>query len=229
MHPHNEGAPSFLGPVMNIKDIKFPPKLFITGIDTDAGKSYVTGLLAKSLLEQGIDVTTLKLIQTGNVGFSEDIEVHRRLMEIELTDEDKTFLTAPEIYSYPCSPDLAARIDGRDIDFDKIDRSIDILVSNHDILLIEGAGGLMVPLKDEYLTIDYIKDRNLPVVLTVNSTLGSINHTLLSLFAIKQYGLQLFAVVYNSYYDTDKIIAEDTRIYIKKWLEHHFKDTLYIE
>lgn len=218
----------FLAFIMNLKGIKFPPKLFITGIDTDAGKSYVTGYLAKSMLEQGIDVTTLKFIQTGNVGFSEDIEVHRRLMDIDMTDEDNKFITAPEIFSYPCSPDLAARIDGREIDFDKIDKSIGFLAANHDIVLIEGAGGIMVPLKDEYLTIDYIKEHDLPVILTVNSTLGSINHALLSLYAIKQYELHLFAVIYNPYYDTDKIIAEDTRNYIGKWLEHHFKNTLYI-
>lgn len=208
---------------------KFPSKVFITGIDTDAGKSYVTGYLAKKLIENGRHTTTLKFIQTGNNGYSEDIEIHRQIMQTVKTQEDELLLTTPIIFSYPCSPDLAARIDGKEIDFNKIEDSIDALLKNHDTLLIEGAGGLMVPLKEEYLTIDYIKEKNLPVILTTNGRLGSINHTLLSLYAIKKYDIKLFAVVYNRYYDNDKIIADDTRNYIEKWINNHFPETYYIE
>ena len=103
------------------------------------------------------------------------------------------------------------------------------LAEKYDTVLIEGAGGIMVPLSGEYLTIDYIRDHRLPVVLVTNSRLGSINHTLLALSAIERAGLDLYAVIYNSYFDTDKIIAEDTRKYIKKHLENHFADTLFIE
>lgn len=214
---------------INYKKTAFPRKVFISGIDTDAGKSYVTGIIARRLIEAGISTTTLKFVQTGNVGYSEDIEIHRRIMGTEKSKYDENLLTSPEIFTYPCSPDLASRIDGRPIDFEKIHNAIDTLVKNYDVVMIEGAGGLMVPLQGEYLTIDYIKDQKLPVILTVNSRLGSINHALLSLYAIKKYGIDLYAVAYNSYYDNDKIIAEDTRNYIKEWLNNHFPETYFIE
>ena len=125
---------------------------FISGIDTDAGKSYCTAWLAEQLIKEGKRVITQKFIQTGNVGHSEDIDLHRRLMGTGYLPEDREGLTMPEIFSYPASPDLAARIDSRPIDFDRIDRATQELARRYDTVLVEGAGGLMVPLKDEYLT-----------------------------------------------------------------------------
>ena len=193
-------------------------KYFITGIGTDVGKSWATGWLAKKLMQEGNSVITQKFIQTGNVGRSEDIEVHRSIMGISMTKEDSEMLTAPEIFSYPCSPDLASKIDGRDIDFDKIARATDMLASRYDIVLIEGAGGIMVPLKGSYLTIDYIKDMDLPVILVINGQLGSINHTLLTLYAIKKYDIKLAEVIYNQYFDKDDTICKDTIDDVSKYL-----------
>lgn len=212
-----------------MKNFNWPDRLFVSGIDTDAGKSYATGWLAAELRKNGIDTITMKFVQTGNENYSEDIEVHRKLMGIKQVDLDLDHTTAPEIFTYPCSPDLAARIDKREIDFDKIDNSIKRLTSKYDCTLVEGAGGLMVPLKGEYLTIDYIRDRKLPLVLVTNGSLGSISHTLLALKAVEDYGIRLLAVIYNTYFDYDKIIADDTRNYIKNWLGSHFKETLFIE
>ena len=76
---------------------------FVSGIDTNIGKSYATGWLAARWNEQGIKTITQKLIQTGNEGISEDIELHRRIMGCGLLPEDIEGLTMPEIYSYPCS------------------------------------------------------------------------------------------------------------------------------
>ncbi|MDE7413824.1 MAG: dethiobiotin synthase [Muribaculaceae bacterium] len=215
--------------VTDILKIEFPQKLFITGIDTDAGKSFATGWLAKVIMTKGRTVITQKFVQTGNREFSEDIEVHRKIMGIPFTAADKLKITAPVIFSYPASPDLAARLDNKDLDFSIIEEASDTLSKSYDHLLIEGAGGLMVPLKGEYLTIDYIRDHKLPVVLVTNGRLGSINHTLLSLKAIADEGLSLFAVIYNTYFDKDKIICEDTKAYIRKWLSNHFPKSLYLE
>ncbi|MDE6254912.1 MAG: dethiobiotin synthase, partial [Muribaculaceae bacterium] len=90
---------------MELKQILFPAKLFITGIDTDAGKSFATGWLAKLIMAQGKSVITQKFVQTGNLEFSEDIEVHRKIMGIPLTTVDKIGITAPVIFTYPASPD----------------------------------------------------------------------------------------------------------------------------
>lgn len=210
-------------------NVKWPEMVFVTGIDTDAGKSYATGWLARNLMEQGRRVVTEKFVQTGNHEFSEDIELHRKIMDLEYTAADKLHLTAPVIYSYPCSPDLAARIDGEEFDPQISLTAAKTLAHDADVVLMEGAGGLMVPLNGEYLTADFLRDNKLPVIMVTNGTLGSINHTLLTLNAIKDYGLNLFAVVYNMHFDSDLIIADDTRQYIRKWLSNHFPDTYYWE
>lgn len=204
-------------------------KYFVTGIGTDVGKSWATGWLARRHLDEGKTVITQKFIQTGNVGSSEDIEVHRKIMGIPMTEEDTAMLTAPEIFSYPCSPDLASRIDRRRIDFDKIANATEELEKRYDIVIIEGAGGLMVPLEDEYLTIDYIAGKNIPAIVVTNGQLGSINHTLLTLEAIRERGIKLSEVVYNHHFDKDPTICADTIRYIKGYLGRHFPETLFSE
>ncbi len=185
---------------------------FISGIDTDAGKSYCTGWWAKQMAVLGQKVITQKFIQTGNLEFSEDIDLHRRLMGIDMLPEDIDHTTAPVIFSYPCSPHLAARIDGKEIN-----------------LSIIGAGGLMVPISDDCFTIDYVVTRKLPLVLVVHGGLGSINHTILSLEAIKQRDIQLPYILYNRHFDTDKEIAAETRAFLSRYLSLHFPDTRIID
>lgn len=97
--------------------------IFVSGIDTDAGKTYCTAWLANKLRAEGRSVITQKFIQTGCNGSSEDIEAHRRLMGISPTSFDIDGTTAPIIFSYPASAQLAARIDGREIDLTVIDRA----------------------------------------------------------------------------------------------------------
>ena len=201
-------------------------KYFVTGIGTDVGKSWATGWLARRMMEAGETVITQKFIQTGNTGRSEDIEVHRQLMGTGMTEDDREMLTAPEIFSYPCSPHLAARIDKRPIDFGKIERATRELSHRYDTVLVEGAGGLMVPLTEDFLTIDYIAEKQYPLIFVTSGKLGSINHTLLSFEAIKNRDIALDTVLYNLYPTVeDKTIQEDTMKYIKQYLSKHFPGT----
>lgn len=209
--------------------INWPSKIFITGTDTDAGKSYATGWLAKHLNESGTKTITQKFVQTGCTDSSEDIDTHRRIMGIPYQSVDRLRITAPVIFTYPASPDLAAKIDGRKLDFNLIDEATEVLLKQYDTVIIEGAGGIMVPLKGDYLTLDYVRERKLPVAVVTNSRLGSINHTLLTLSALAHAGVEIFAVIYNPYFDKDKIIAEDSRNYIKEWLQNHYPDTVFLE
>ena len=196
---------------------------FVSGIDTCIGKTYTTGYLAKLWFEQGQNVITQKLIQTGNDDVSEDIEKHREIMGRGWFTEDESKLTMPEIFSYPASPHLATQIDGRDIDFEKIENATQQLADKFDVVLLEGAGGLMVPLTTELLTIDYLVEKKYPIILVSSGRLGSINHTLLSLEAIQQRGLNLFAVAYNLKDESqDPKISQDTAGYLKRYLELHF-------
>lgn len=203
---------------------------FISGIDTNIGKSYATGYLAKLWNEQGRRTITQKFIQTGNEpGYSEDIELHRNIMGMELTPEDKQGLTKPEIFSYPASPHLASVLDKRDIDFDKIERATEALSNLYDAVLVEGAGGLMVPLTEDFLTIDYVQQKHYPLIFVTSGKLGSINHTLLSLEAIRSRGIKLDTVVYNLFpEEEDKIIQQDTERYIRNYLQKHFPQANFV-
>ena len=203
---------------------------FISGIDTGIGKTYTTGYLAKLWNAQGKKTITQKLIQTGNVDISEDIEQHREIMGMGWFPEDESKLTMPEIFTYPASPHLATRIDGREIDFQKIENATEQLAEKYEIVLLEGAGGLMVPLTTDLLTIDYVAEKKHPVILVTSGRLGSINHTILSLEAIKSRGLQLYAVAYNLKDESqDELISKDTAAYLKAYLAKHFPNSLWID
>lgn len=199
--------------------------IFVSGTDTDAGKSYATGWLASQIAREGDTVATMKFVQTGNVGRSEDIEIHRRLMGVGSIPEDELGITAPEIYSYPASPSLAAKIDGRPVDLRKIESCMERLAGAYDTLLVEGAGGLMVPLDYEgTLTIDFPLANNLPVALVTNGILGSINHTILALEAIRARGMRLHSLLYNTHFDYDPVIAADSLEYMKMYVGKYFPD-----
>ena len=203
---------------------------FISGIDTDIGKTIATGVLAKQLMQKGISVVTQKLVQTGNKDCSEDILKHRQLMQIDLLPEDEQGLTAPQIFSYPASPHLATQIDGKTLNFEAIEHATEQLKLNYDVVLLEGAGGLMVPLTTEILTIDYVAEKKYPVILVTSGRLGSINHTLLSLHALKNYGLELCMLAFNTVHDSqNELIANDTKAYLQHYIQKHFPQASWLE
>jgi dethiobiotin synthetase len=195
---------------------------FVSGIDTDCGKTYITGLLAYQLKKAGIRIITSKLVQTGCQGISEDILEHRRIMESEILPEDKSGLTCPLVYSFPASPHLSAKIDNKPIELDVIRESTKQLLQNHDIVLAEGAGGLMVPITGNYLTIEYIKDNKLPLILVSSSKLGSINHTLLSIELCLQNNINLHVVIYNKMPGDNEVITNESFRYIESYLKTKF-------
>ena len=202
---------------------------FVSGIDTNIGKSYATGVIARTWNERGVRTITQKFIQTGNVGYSEDIDLHRSLMGTGLLEEDREGLTMPEIFSYPCSPHLAAEIDGREIDFDKIGRAAKELAARYDAVLVEGAGGLMVPLPRDFLTIDYVAEQDLPLIFVTSGKLGSINHTLLSFEAIRNRGIRLHTVAYNLFpVEEDTTIQRDTENYIRDYVAKNFPEAEFL-
>lgn len=202
---------------------------FITGTDTDIGKTITTGALASHLLDAGKSVITQKLIQTGVTNeVADDIITHRKMMGIKPFDVDKDGTTCPFVFAKPASPHLSARLERRTIDTDIINHATDKLNVGFDVVLLEGAGGVLVPMTDELLTLDYIKARGYPVILVTSARLGSINHTLLSLEAIKARGLTLFGVVFNHHFDTDDDISHDTLNFLQKYLTQHHPQALFM-
>ncbi len=196
-------------------------ELFITGIDTDIGKTIVTGLIAKYLHHKGVKTITQKMVQTGCTDTCEDILIHRKIMDVNLFPEDKQQMTCSYLFKHPASPHLAADLEKRKIDPRFIQEQTVELKKNFDLVLIEGAGGLQVPLNRDVTILDYIERYQIPVVLVSSSKLGSINHTLLSLDALKQRNLDLKGVVYNTYPESDPYISADSIKVIADYLRQN--------
>ena len=191
---------------------------FVAGIDTDVGKTVASALMARSLMSRQIDAITLKLVQTGCTNRSEDIETHRRLCWNRRFYEDELGLTSPQIFKYPSSPELSARLEGKTVDLQRIDNCIEYVTNHHALTLVECAGGLCVPLTEDLLTIDFIAARKRPVVLVTSTRLGSINHTILSLEALKARQIPLAGVVCNLHPAVDEVMKDDTIATIRRRL-----------
>ena len=162
----------------------FPEKFFVTGTDTNVGKTIVSALLTL-----GLQATYWKPIQSGLEPITDSDYVR------SVTGLDASFFV-PERFrlTQPLSPHAAAAIDQIEIrlsDF-QLPRSLP-----HAHLIVEGAGGLLVPINSQDLMIDLIKALNLPVCLVARSTLGTINHTLLSLAQLRQAEIPVLGVILN--------------------------------
>ena len=156
--------------------------LFVTGIGTDVGKTVVSALLVEKL-----KADYWKPIQSGDLDNSDTMKVR------SLVANDKSlFHTEAYRLTQPFSPHKSADIDGVKITLDDI-----IAPETDNQLLIEGAGGLMVPLNDHDFVIDLISKLNVEVILVVKHYLGSINHTMLSLELLKQRNIKVHSIVYN--------------------------------
>ena len=219
--------------------------LFVSGIDTDIGKTYATGMIAKALMQQGINVITQKLVQTGvainpdnsGINIADDIVTHRQLMGMAMQPCDTDNTTCPFRYEKPASPHLAAKLANTVLDPKIITKSTQQLQANYDVVLLEGAGGLLVPITEQLLTLDYIVTQGYPVILVTSGRLGSINHTLLSLEAIKARGLTVHSVIYNHIHDdtvhanvnTDIEIANSTIDYLKNYLAQNYPNIHWLQ
>lgn len=190
---------------------------FVSGVDTDAGKSIATGWLARRLMGAGRRVATMKLAQTGNVGASEDIARHRAMMGTGPLPEDAEGLTAPFIFPHPCSPELAARLAGQVIDPGRLEACAKALDARYDVTLVEGAGGLMVPLTPELLTVDFAVGQGWPFVFVLHGALGSVNYALLSFEALAARGAKVARFVYNRWPGRgDALIDADTEATLRR-------------
>jgi len=191
----------------------------VTGIDTGIGKTVATGLLARWLSESGVRCITMKMVQTGCTGLSEDILEHRKLSGTGLLEEDAMGTTCPYVFSVPCSPHLAARLDGTIINPETIrDKALE-LADSFDHVLVEGAGGLMVPLNEECTILDMIQAWSWPVIVVTGPKLGSINHTLSTLALLENRGVSVQGLIYNmaDSSTTDPRIVDDSReLFAKK-------------
>ena len=191
---------------------------FVSGTDTDVGKSVATGMMARFLRERGVEAATVKLVQTGCRGCSEDVETHRRLMGIPSLPEDAAGLTAPQIFAFPASPHLAAARENRSVDTAKIAEAVRQVAARYPVTLVEGAGGLAVPLTPSLLTIDFAAGEGWPTILVCSGKLGGLNHAILSLEALARRRMPFAGVVYNYCANADPVIDRDSPETIRRYL-----------
>lgn len=201
----------------------------VSGIGTGVGKTVVTGLLAAALRREGVRAITQKIAQTGCRGMSEDILEHRRLMAVEPEDADLEGLTCPFVFPVPASPHLSARLAGGRFEPGALRRAASELMCRYPVVLLEGVGGLLVPLTEELLFADHVAAEGFPLILVTGPWLGSINHTLLSLEACRSRGIRVRGLVFNRFGETDCAIGDDTLRFLRDHLRRSGSDAAVVE
>jgi len=184
---------------------------FITGTDTDAGKTVLLSLLLGAFNSLGYRSLPMKPAQSGCENNTPDLDYALSIAGLNPTKENLS-LMAPACYAPACSPHLAAEIENRPVDIDIIMKSFAKLKKQSDMLLVEGAGGIMVPLNREVLMIDLMKKMKLPVIIASRPGLGTINHTLLSVKSLQRNDIEIAGIVFvHTHIDSEDFTTEDNK------------------
>jgi dethiobiotin synthetase len=172
--------------------------IFITGTDTGVGKTYLASGIAAEMRLRGVNVGVMKPAETGCSmrGGRLVPQDARRLMKAAGVD-DLVDLVNPYRFRRPLAPSVAARLAGKKIEPDKILLAYRELSRRHDFMIVEGAGGIMVPLRGVYTYLDLAKALALPILIVARPGLGTINHTLLTIAALRERRLAISGIVIN--------------------------------
>jgi len=188
---------------------------FVSGIDTGVGKTVATGLMLKYLLEQGQNASAIKLVQTGLADEQGDLPVYASMTGL------RDFPPCPARFDYPAAPDLAASLEGQSVDPGVLVEAVDHAAKKHQSLLVEGAGGLAVPLTSEQTFLDLLERTHWPVILVASARLGGLNHTLLSLETLAGRGLTLQGIVFNELPRVDSVMRSHALETMGRGLRRH--------
>ncbi|MBI3252676.1 MAG: dethiobiotin synthase [Candidatus Omnitrophica bacterium] len=164
--------------------------IFIAGTDTGVGKTVVAGALAAALRLKGIRVGVMKPVSCGG---PEDILFLKKCAGVN----DPLEILNPVALKRPLSPNVAASLEGMRIDLNKIKKARDVLGKKYDALVIEGCGGLLVPIKGKFFVIDLIAMLGAETLVVSRAGLGAINHSLLSLEALKKRKIEPLGIIFN--------------------------------
>jgi dethiobiotin synthetase len=185
--------------------------LFITGTDTDVGKTYVTAGLAVTLRKMGIDVGVMKPFAAGNAqkkGFkSEDVEILSNAAQI--TDPEN--LVNPQFFPIPASPYTAWKTLKTKPKISTILSSFKKLSKFHDTLLVEGMGGIMTPILKDYYITNLIKDMKIPTIIVTRTKVGTVNHTMMTVRMCEKYKIPIKGIIINDFDSDGYKIKELTR------------------
>jgi len=166
--------------------------LFISGTDTGVGKTRVACAMVQTLRERGLRVGVMKPVETGvgDAGPLDALALARAAGRLD--DLEKI---SPFRFALPAAPSVAAAAEGANVDLKRVVKSFKIIRADSDVTLVEGAGGVRVPLTQDQDMLDLARLLELPILVVARASLGTINHTLLSLAEIRRRGLALAGVV----------------------------------
>ena len=188
--------------------------VFVTGTDTDVGKTYVTAGLAVTLRKLGIDVGIMKPFAAGIVqkkkkeGFrSEDVGILARASQ---TDDPES-LVNPQFFPIPASPYTAWKNLKTRPKIDSVLSAYDKLSKLHSVLLVEGMGGVMTPILKDYFVADLIRDMGIPAILVARTRVGTINHTVMTVRMCQRYKIPIKGIVINDFDSDGYKVGELTR------------------
>ena len=165
---------------------------FVTGTDTGVGKTVVACALVRALRASGFQVGVMKPIETG-VGDAGPLDAMALRRAAAVTDRLED--VCPQRFALPAAPTVAAEAEGRRVDVDAVFAAYERLAAANPMLVVEGAGGLLVPAAADLTMADLAAELGLPLVVVARAALGTINHTLLTLEAAGARGLRLAGVV----------------------------------
>jgi len=169
--------------------------IFVVGTDTEVGKTIVTGAIAAALRAEGLNVGVWKPVQSGAVIGSGSSDAERLIRYSGIAESPEN--VAPYSFRAPLAPMLAAEAEGVQLMKEALRRAGEPLYERYNALLVEGAGGIAVPLTNDALAIDWIAELRAPVLIVARSGLGTINHTLLTAAMLREKGLTVLGVVLN--------------------------------
>ncbi len=191
--------------------------LFITGTDTDIGKTALSALLLAELRRRDINAAPMKPAQTGCNGGVPDLDYSLAMAQMTVSPEDYAHMS-PYQFEPACSPHLAAEMAGTEIDIAEMVIAARTLASDYEFVLAEGAGGIIVPLNRRETMLDLMQALKFPVLLAARPGLGTINHTLLSIRALRSDGLDIAGIVFVASTDQEfGFIEEDNGTTIEQF------------
>lgn len=171
---------------------------FITGTDTGVGKTFVTAGIAAVLKEKGINVGVMKPVETGCPENSGKLEPQDALyLKNAAGVNDELDLINPYRFKASLAPSIASRLEGKNIDLNRIKECYDALAAKQSMMLVEGAGGLLAPLNENETIADLVKALRLPLIVIAESRLGAINHTLLTVKYAQSIGIEVKGIILN--------------------------------
>ena len=183
--------------------------IFVTGTGTDVGKTHVCGLLLDFLRKKGIAAGYQKWVATGPEFPPADLQACLRMADLPLIPE---LVSSQVVYHFalPASPHLAAEQEGRVVESELIRKKFQEMLARQELLIVEGVGGIMVPLNRDLLLVDLLRELQIPSLVVAKSGLGTINHTLLTLEGLRHRGIPVLGVVCSdAASEEDDLLVED--------------------